>query len=56
VWRLCPKLWRQKGLDVASQQHTVFNQGIFLPKTTRLSSSTHPTCPTWSLATFLFPN
>jgi hypothetical protein len=32
-----------------------FSPGNFLPKTTLLSSPSHPTCLTWPFATFLFP-
>jgi hypothetical protein len=45
VWRLHPKLWRQKNWLLHhnnATSHTSFFIGDFLPKTTRLSSSTHP--------------
>jgi hypothetical protein len=48
-----------KDLAVASRQRTVshffFTKKFFLPKTTLLSSTHHPTRLTWLHATFRFP-
>jgi hypothetical protein len=56
VQKLRPELWQQKNWllhhNNNASSHTSFSPGNFLPKTTWLSSSSHPTHLTWSPATF----
>jgi hypothetical protein len=51
AWK-CAKNWLLHHDN--AQSHTSFSTGNFWPKTTRLCPPTHPTCPIWPFANFLF--